>query len=407
MRLATIRTAAGHRAVRVDDRGRRWRRATRTSGRCSPTPTGGRGPRRPPGRRTRSTRVDYAPLVPAPEKIICVGLNYRDHVLEMGNELPEYPTVFAKFAPALIGAHDDIVLPAVSDKVDWEAELTVVIGAPVRHADAAAAEAAIAGYTVMNDVSVRDFQNRTKQFLQGKTFEHSTPLGPHLVTPDELPAGGWAIGTTLDGETVQSSSTDQLVFGPVELIVYLSQIVTLNPGDVIATGTPGRRRARPQAPALPHRRHRGRHVGRGGRRAAQHLPRGEAVTGKSPPAVTDSLAWAADGAAHLRGLMSRLGDDAFRAPSLLPGLEPRARADPPRPQRRRHDQPAAVGAHRDRHPRLRQRRSAATPTSRRARSARRPRSATTSSPRPTGWPPSCATCRKRPGRRWSPTCRAG
>ena len=86
---------------------------------------------------------------------------------------------------------------------------------------------------------MRDYQSRTVEFLQGKTFEHSTPLGPHLVTPDELPAGGWAIGTTLDGETVQSSSTDQLVFGPVELIVYLSQIVTLNPGDVIATGTPG------------------------------------------------------------------------------------------------------------------------------------------------------------------------
>ena len=189
----------------------------------------------------------------------------------------------------------------------------------MRHADAAAAEAAIAGYTVMNDVSVRDFQNRTKQFLQGKTFEHSTPLGPHLVTPDELPAGGWAIGTTLDGETVQSSSTDQLVFGPVELIVYLSQIVTLNPGDVIATGTPGGVGHARKPPRYLTDGTRGRHVRRGGRRAAQHLPRGEAVTGKSPPAVTDSLAWAADGAAHLRGLMSRLGDDAFRAPSLLPG----------------------------------------------------------------------------------------
>jgi acylpyruvate hydrolase len=242
MRLATIRTAAGHRAVRVDDgapggvaveTGDADVRALLTHPEWRDRAAAAAGPSH------ALDTVDYAPLVPAPEKIICVGLNYRDHVLEMGNELPEYPTVFAKFAPALIGAHDDIVLPAVSDKVDWEAELTVVIGAPVRHADAAAAEAAIAGYTIMNDVSVRDFQNRTKQFLQGKTFERSTPLGPHLVTPDELPAGGWAIGTTLDGETVQSSSTDQLVFGPVELIVYLSQIVTLNPGDVIATGTPG------------------------------------------------------------------------------------------------------------------------------------------------------------------------
>jgi acylpyruvate hydrolase len=238
VRLATIRTAAGHRAVRVDDgaaveTGDADVRALLTHPEWRARAEGAAGPSH------ALDTVDYAPLVPAPEKIICVGLNYRDHVLEMGNELPEYPTVFAKFSPALIGAHDDIVLPSVSDKVDWEAELTVVIGTPVRHADAAAAEAAIAGYTVMNDVSVRDFQNRTKQFLQGKTFEHSTPLGPHLVTPDELPAGGWAIGTTLDGETVQSSSTDQLVFGAVELIVYLSQIVTLNPGDVIATGTPG------------------------------------------------------------------------------------------------------------------------------------------------------------------------
>ncbi len=238
MRVATIRTATGNQAVRVDEGAAvetgdadvrallshpGWRaRAEAASGPSHPLET-----------------LDYAPLVPVPEKIICVGLNYRDHVLEMGNNLPEYPTIFAKYPPALVGAHDDIVLPAVSDKVDWEAELTVVIGTPVRHADDAEARAAIAGYTIMNDVSVRDFQNRTNQFLQGKTFEHSTPLGPHLVTPDELPDGGWAIGTTLDGETVQSSSTDQLVFGPVELIVYLSQIVTLNPGDVIATGTPG------------------------------------------------------------------------------------------------------------------------------------------------------------------------
>jgi acylpyruvate hydrolase len=238
MRLATIRTAAGHRAVRVDGNAAvetgdadvrallehpDWRdRAERAAG-PSHTPD----------------TLDYAPLVPAPEKIICVGLNYRDHVAEMGNELPQYPTIFAKYPPALIGAHDDILLPTVSDKVDWEAELTVVIGAPVRHADEAAARAAIGGYTVMNDVSMRDYQNRTKQFLQGKTFEHSTPLGPWLVTSDEVPEGGLAIGTTVDGETMQSSSTAELVFGAVDLVVYLSTILTLNPGDVIATGTPG------------------------------------------------------------------------------------------------------------------------------------------------------------------------
>jgi acylpyruvate hydrolase len=183
--------------------------------------------------------LDYAPLVPAPEKILCVGQNYRDHIAEMGNEPPAYPTVFAKFASALVGAHDDIVLPAVSDAVDYEAELTVVIGTPVRHATPEQARAAIAGYTVMNDVSVRDWQYRTSQFLQGKTFDATTPLGPWLVTPDELPEGGWDIGTVVDGETRQRSSTAELVFGAVDLVGYLSTIMTLRPGDVIATGTPG------------------------------------------------------------------------------------------------------------------------------------------------------------------------
>ena len=125
--------------------------------------------------------------MPPPEKIICVGLNYRDHMREMGHEMPDYPTLFAKYAPSLVGAYDDIVLPRVSEKIDWEVELAVVIGRPVRHADAEQAEAAIAGYTVLNDVSVRDYQSRTSQFLQGKTFETTTPLGPWLVTPDEVP----------------------------------------------------------------------------------------------------------------------------------------------------------------------------------------------------------------------------
>lgn len=243
MKLATIRTATGHRAVRLDgdtaiETGDADVRALLERPDWAAQAQAAAGPVH------AVADLDYAPLVPAPEKIICVGLNYRDHVLEMGNDLPEYPTIFAKYAPALVGAHDDIVLPRVSAQVDWEAELTVVIGAAVRHADEAGAGAAIAGYTVMNDVSMRDYQNRTKQFLQGKTFEHSTPLGPWLVTPDELPGapgenGGWPISTTIDGETVQDGSTDQLVFGPVELVVYLSAILTLRPGDIIATGTPG------------------------------------------------------------------------------------------------------------------------------------------------------------------------
>ncbi|MFC5994934.1 fumarylacetoacetate hydrolase family protein [Pseudonocardia hispaniensis] len=238
MRLATIRTATGMRAVRIDansavETGQSDLRALLARPDWAEHAAAAAGPAHP------LDGLDYAPLVPSPEKIICVGLNYRDHVAEMGHELPSYPTLFAKFAPALVGAYDDIVLPAVSEQVDYEAELTVVIGRPVRHADAAAAAAAIAGYTVLNDVSVRDYQNRTTQFLQGKTFERSTPLGPVLVTPDELPAGGWAISSAIDDEVMQSSTTDQLVFDAVGLVQYISTIVTLNPGDVIATGTPG------------------------------------------------------------------------------------------------------------------------------------------------------------------------
>ncbi|QYN33434.1 fumarylacetoacetate hydrolase family protein [Pseudonocardia sp. DSM 110487] len=238
MRLATIRTATGNRAVRVDETaavetGDADVRALLERPDWTAHAAAAAGPSHP------LDGLHYAPLVPAPEKIICVGLNYRDHVLEMGNQLPDYPTVFAKFAPALVGAHDDIVLPRASTAIDWEVELTVVIGRSVRHATPEQAEAAIAGYTVLNDVSVRDFQRRTSQFLQGKTFERTTPLGPWLVTPDELPDGGWEVSTVLDGETMQSSSTKELVFSPVDLIVYLSGIVTLNPGDVIATGTPG------------------------------------------------------------------------------------------------------------------------------------------------------------------------
>jgi acylpyruvate hydrolase len=243
MRLATIRTATGLRAVRIDEEAARAVetgdadvRALLEHGDWAERAATAAGPVH------ELAGLDYAPLVPAPEKIICVGLNYRDHVQEMGNELPTHPTLFAKYAPALIGAHDDIVLPPESHAVDWEVELTIVIGRSVRRADAATALDAIAGYTVMNDVSMRDYQNRTKQFLQGKTWESSTPLGPWLVTKDELSApdgSGLAVSTVLDGEKVQDSTTDQLVFGTAELVSYVSTVVTLNPGDVIATGTPG------------------------------------------------------------------------------------------------------------------------------------------------------------------------
>lgn len=190
------------------------------------------------GARRAVETLDYAPLVLRPDKIVCVGLNYRNHILETGREPPEHPTLFAKYRAALIGANDDIVLPAVSSMVDWEAELAVIIGAPARHVDEQAAANAIAGYAVLNDVSVRDYQNRTLQWLQGKTFEHSTPLGPCLVTTDESPGPSREIACEVAGELMQKSDTADLVFGPAALVSYISAIVTLEPGDVIATGTP-------------------------------------------------------------------------------------------------------------------------------------------------------------------------
>jgi acylpyruvate hydrolase len=185
--------------------------------------------------------VGYAPVILAPEKIVCVGLNYRGHILEMGRGLPEHPTLFSKYARTLIGAYDDIVLPRSSSRMDWEAELTVVIGAEVRHATPDQARSAVAGYTVLNDVTARDWQYRTTQWHQGKAFEATTPIGPWLVTADDPAIGEAHLDLTcqVDGDTVQKANTGDLVFDPAALVAYLSQIVTLVPGDVIATGTPG------------------------------------------------------------------------------------------------------------------------------------------------------------------------
>ncbi|MGV9868727.1 fumarylacetoacetate hydrolase family protein [Rhodococcus koreensis] len=183
--------------------------------------------------------ADYAPVVPAPTKIVCVGLNYANHIEEMGRELPKYPTLFAKFPEALIGAHDDIEVPGYADQqVDWEGELAVVIGRKATAVSAAEAGDYIAGFTVANDVTMRDYQYRTQQWLQGKTFEKTCPLGPVLVTADEFALGA-ALTTSVDGITRQSDSTGDLVFTPDRLIEYISHIVTLQPGDVILTGTPG------------------------------------------------------------------------------------------------------------------------------------------------------------------------
>jgi len=160
----------------------------------------------------------------------------------MGREIPEFPTLFAKYPEALIGPADDILLAPESDAVDWEAELAVVIGTTVRRARGGSAEAAIAGFAVLNDVTMRDWQYRTMMWDQGKTWEATTPLGPYLVTPDELPGGvrpALDLSCRVNDEVVQSANTGDLVFDSVALVEYISTILTLRPGDVIASGTPG------------------------------------------------------------------------------------------------------------------------------------------------------------------------
>ncbi|MPY43833.1 fumarylacetoacetate hydrolase family protein, partial [Streptomyces phyllanthi] len=151
------------------------------------------------------------------------------------------PTLFAKYDGSLIGAHDQIHMPPVSDDLDWEAELAVVVGRPGRHVPREKALAHVAGYTVANDVTVRDWQHRTREFLSGKTFEATTPVGPVLVTPDELPPGasGLDISCSVDGHTMQKSNTADLLFDVADTIAYISTVITLLPGDLILTGTPG------------------------------------------------------------------------------------------------------------------------------------------------------------------------
>lgn len=236
MRLATIRTNDGTRAVRREgdtliDLGYADVGAYLAGGSTGSTAGGATYP---------VLGADFAPVVPNPSKVVCVGHNYSNHIKEMGRELPAYPTLFPKFADTLIGANDDIVKPAETDALDWEVELVVVIGKPVRRATEEEATAAIAGFTVMNDVSVRDWQFRTVEWTQGKIWDSSTPVGPWLVTPDEV--GGvrpaLKVTTTVDGQVMQSDDTGTLLFDPVRLVRYISTIVRLNPGDLIATGTP-------------------------------------------------------------------------------------------------------------------------------------------------------------------------
>ncbi len=177
--------------------------------------------------------------VPRPGKILCCGLNYREHILETGRAVPEFPTLFAKFADTLTGPTDDIAVRG-APKLDWEAELAVVVGAEIRRADSETARSAILGYTVANDVSLRDWQQRTLQWLQGKAFDATTPIGPWVVTADELdPRDGLRIRCTVNDQVMQEGDTADLVFDAADLLAYVSQFTVLRPGDLVLTGTPG------------------------------------------------------------------------------------------------------------------------------------------------------------------------
>ena len=180
--------------------------------------------------------------VPRPGKVICIGLNYRDHAAEMGLALPERPTIFTKFSTSVIGPSDPVVLPPISAEVDWEVELAVVIGKTARAVREEDALDYVAGYTVLNDVSARDLQIRLggSQWVWGKSLDSFCPMGPVLVTRDDLPdPGNLGVSLRVNGVTMQSSNTANLVFGVPQLVSFLSQAITLEPGDVIATGTPG------------------------------------------------------------------------------------------------------------------------------------------------------------------------
>jgi 2-keto-4-pentenoate hydratase/2-oxohepta-3-ene-1,7-dioic acid hydratase in catechol pathway len=174
-----------------------------------------------------------------PEKIVCVGLNYRDHAEEQGTELPEAPLLFAKWPNTLIGPGEPIVIPPITKQVDYEAELGAVIGRRVRGTSAENALDAVAGYLCLNDVSARDLQFSDGQWVRGKSLDTFCPVGPHFVSADDVPdPQALSIRALVNGDVLQDSNTSNMIFSVAEIVAHVSQAITLEPGDLIATGTP-------------------------------------------------------------------------------------------------------------------------------------------------------------------------
>lgn len=176
---------------------------------------------------------------PKPGKIICVGLNYASHIKEMGRDLPTHPTLFAKYAETLTGPFDPVTAVAEDSELDWEGELVVVIGSEAYRVTEEEAKEKIAGYTSANDISMRGWQFRTLEWLQGKIWAKSTPLGPVMVTADDFDYSASTLRTRVNGEVMQEHSIGDLVFTPEHLVSYISTMIPLHPGDMILTGTPG------------------------------------------------------------------------------------------------------------------------------------------------------------------------
>lgn len=185
--------------------------------------------------------VDVQAPVPRPGKIVCLGRNYRDHAAETGADIPEEPVVFAKAQSSLIGPGDPVCLPRVAEKVDYEAELAVLVKHPIRHITAETALDYVGGYTILCDVSARDYQHEKPggQWYLGKSFDTFCPIGPVLTTADEIPdPHNLDIGCTVNGEVRQAANTGQMIFDIPTILAYLSDVFTLEPGDVVSTGTP-------------------------------------------------------------------------------------------------------------------------------------------------------------------------
>ena len=180
------------------------------------------------------------PVVPRPGKVVCIGLNYVEHAKEGNNPIPDYPAVFFRGATSLAAHGQPLLRPKASEKFDYEAELVIVIGQRARHLSEADALSCVAGYTCMNEGSLRDYQRKSGQWTMGKNFDRTGGFGPEIVTPDELPQGPNALRITsrLNGQTMQDSNTSDMIFSVPRILAILSEVMTLEPGDIIATGTP-------------------------------------------------------------------------------------------------------------------------------------------------------------------------